>query len=326
MVQTRSRAVRAETQNNESAVRANSRAENAGTENPAVGISLPEVGPFSCENEQTGLNSNHQVGLGSQFNQYHDLTSQSRTTSHMRGHCGTEHPGHAFYTDPGLSNMAAHVRTQTPERQRLFDDDIAAHVPSPLKQQIARGDYVNLALLLKGAVELTELWSGGNVLALGRDGVLETRQKTCKDKITNVEKWTDAFLIYASIYLSTHVDKINELLHYMSVIREFAALEGGYAWLRYDEQFRIKQARSPSSWAKLNNDLWQRSILRKKEPENNNSTQKCFDYNKGSGNWPQCIYEHACLECSGPHPAVNCHLTQENNPQPHVNPYQVEYC
>jgi hypothetical protein len=35
---------------------------------------------------------------------------------------------------------------------RIVSDDVAAHIPDQLKQQIGRGEFVNFALLLKGSV------------------------------------------------------------------------------------------------------------------------------------------------------------------------------
>lgn len=108
------------------------------------------------------------------------------------------------------------------ELTRLAHDDIASHVPSTLKQQIARGEYVNLALLLKGAVELGDYVSGSE-LRLSSIGVIEARPRECKDKVNHIERWTDAFLIFASVYLASHPNKTYELLHYMWTIRECAA-------------------------------------------------------------------------------------------------------
>jgi hypothetical protein len=116
-----------------------------------------------------------------------------------------------------------------PECVQLADDDIAAHVPPALKQQIARGEYVNLALLLKGSIELSDI---------SADGKIETQARPCKDKIYTIEKWTDAFIVYASIYTASNLNKIYEIFHYMWVIRECAARQGDLAWRKYDEQFR----------------------------------------------------------------------------------------
>lgn len=157
-------------------------------------------------------------------------------------------PGHSF------NNSTMH----TPGI-RLANDDLAIHIPHSLKNQIQRGDYINLALLLKGAVDLAE-FGAGNVVRLCSDGTLETRQRECREKIDTIERWTDAFTIYMSVYLSSYPEKTLEILHYMYNIRECAKYQGGGAWKVYDEQFRLRQAANPTPWSQINNDLWWRCM------------------------------------------------------------------
>ena len=54
-----------------------------------------------------------------------------------------------------------------------------------------------------------------NFATAGSDGRIETSRKACKDKINYIERWTDAFIIYSSIY------------HYMYNVREYAARQDG---------------------------------------------------------------------------------------------------
>jgi hypothetical protein len=72
-------------------------------------------------------------------------------------------------------------------------------------------------------------------------GKLKHVEEIAKKKNFDIEKWTNAFLIYASVYLSNHVDKSYEFLHYMYNIREAAARLGSYCWREYDEKFRLRQ-------------------------------------------------------------------------------------
>ena len=81
------------------------------------------------------------------------------------------------------------------------------------------------------------------------------KAKLCKDKIGSVEKWTDAFFIFACVYLTAYPDKAPELLCYMFIIREAAIRQKGFCWRDYDEQFRIRQSNNPTLWAVINNDL-----------------------------------------------------------------------
>lgn len=195
---------------------------------------------------------------------------------------------------------------------RLANDDLTAHIPSSIKQQICRGEYINLALLLKGAVDLAEFCSG-SFLKISADGRIESSQRECKDKINTIEKWTDAFIVYSSIYLASHPGKTHELLHYMYNIRECAKYQGGEAWKVYDEQFRLRQALNPSPWSQINNDLWWRCMQVRHSnngPQTKPATQSfmysCKDFNTGVCRWPNCKFSHACSKCGGPHALINC--------------------
>ena len=209
---------------------------------------------------------------------------------------------------------------------RLADDDIAAHLPSSIKQQICRGEYVNLALMLKGTVELSQ-YCDGSIFKLSLNGEIEACRRDCKEKIFDIEKWTNAFLIYASVYLSNHADKSYELIHYMYNIREAAARQGSYCWREYDEQFRLRQAITPAPWSKINNDLWWRCMQLKPVNKNPSNVRRytCNPFNSGSCTWPDCKFSHTCSKCHGPHPEIKCTWsgpqsnTQSSNTQSNFN-------
>lgn len=195
-------------------------------------------------------------------------------------------------------------------------DDISVHVPKPIKAQICRGEYVNIALLLKGAMELNDICKG-NTLSLTASGKIETRPRECRDKVNSIEKWTDAFLIFMSIYIKEHPNKVGEMIQYMSLIREAAQRQGGYSWRLYDEQFRIRQAVSPGSWGSLNQDLWLRCMSIKDQASVQpqmvqQKSNTCNDYNQGHCYWFNCKYQHKCSNCGQLHPKVNCFSIEYN--------------
>ena len=65
------------------------------------------------------------------------------------------------------------------EPLRYGDDGLAVHLPQQIQDKIKSHQYINLALLLKGSIELDELCSGGT-LHLNETGAIETRPKTTK--------------------------------------------------------------------------------------------------------------------------------------------------
>ena len=172
--------------------------------------------------------------------------------------------------------------------------------------------------MLKGSAELDSFCAGGS-LFLNESGMIETRQKECNSKISNIEKWSDAFIIFMSIYLIRNKDEAPEMLTYMYNIREAASRKGGFAWRSYDEQFRLRQEINKSSWSVIITDLWWRCSLSNESFQsgqtNSNPAQRrlCLDYNKGQCFYSNCRYLHLCQTCNGSHSEVNCFKRQGNN-------------
>lgn len=127
------------------------------------------------------------------------------------------------------------------EPRQNYADDIALHIPQNIMEQIWRGDYINLAILLKGPVELSEL-SRGQSLHVMPNGQIESRHKELRGKITSIERWTDAFMIFMSVCLRKDPTLAQDLIKYMWVIRDAAAKFKKFDWQTYDEQFRLRQA------------------------------------------------------------------------------------
>ena len=188
------------------------------------------------------------------------------------------------------------------ETLRLGSDDISSHVPNQICQKIWAHEYINLNLLLKGNVELQDFCSGG-VLHITDKGQVESRPKLVKEKITTIDQWTDAFLIFASIYLKKYPGKMQEILHYMSIIREAATRSFSLSWRTYDEQFRIRQASNVQSWAKLNSDLWLRVMTANTYALQSGPSHwpkaHCLDFNNGFCSFKPCKFTHACSHCGG---------------------------
>lgn len=204
---------------------------------------------------------------------------------------------------PSPPNMSTPVQAM-----RCADDSISVHVPEALRGSICRGEYTNLALLLKGALELNDLCTGGT-LRLTAEGVIESRPKECKDTIRSIEGWTNAFIIYMSVYISVHTDKAAALLQYMYNIRDCAARQGGLAWKNYDEQFRMRQAVNPVSWSTIHNELWWRCVQVRDAQQPAVTTGKsysCHEFNNGTCHWPSCRFPHVCSGCGLAHRVVHC--------------------
>ena len=128
--------------------------------------------------------------------------------------------------------------------------------------------------------------------------------------------WTDAFLIYFSIYCRAHPQKVQDLLKYMHTIR-LGAKRCPLGWKTYDEQFRLRMANNPTnSWANINSELWLLSLHSGTSNSNSPSGSgiyKCYDYNyTGSCVKTACPYSHSCLRCYGQHAVIYCTRRTQN--------------
>ena len=133
-------------------------------------------------------------------------------------------------------NLSTEINNDRPQLLRCGGDNLGMLIPDNLQIKIKQNEYVNLATLIKGAVDCKET-QNETLLGVDERGNIVAKPKSSTDKIVSIEQWTDAFLIFSSIYLSAHPDQTQDILQYMFVIREAARKQEGYQWRTYDEQF-----------------------------------------------------------------------------------------
>lgn len=136
------------------------------------------------------------------------------------------------------ANSGKIVRSEmyTPNVLPKASDQFGANVSQSLKQKIASGEYIDLALLLSNSNSTS---SNENQKVAFVQGELVIQSKQSHKKITTVELWTNAFIIYMCIFCSAHPGKVNEFLKYMHLIR-LGAKRYPFGWQSYDEQFRLR--------------------------------------------------------------------------------------
>lgn len=235
-----------------------------------------------------------------------------------------------------VSNEILAQNTQQSEFQmpdvRCADDDLALHVPQDICIKIWKNEYINLAVLLKRNQKRRGDETGN--LYVNKLLQLQTRPQVLKE-INNIREWTDAFLIFMSIYLKKHQNKVFELLQYMSTIREAESRCQNLAWRDYDAEFRTRQALKQEPWNKIYTDLWLKlmtntSSVETQIPQTKLSTGLsghynqsrpargiCFDFNKGRCYFKNCRFSHICLACKGEHAEKQCphNITLQNIPE-----------
>lgn len=101
----------------------------------------------------------------------------------------------ASVNGPGLSIQGS---TAGNEVASIYDS-LGANVSESVKQKIVKGDFIDLGQLLSNPIPM----DGKQTLTIS-NGQVVIEPKRASVKITNVQQWTDAFLIFSSIYSVVH--------------------------------------------------------------------------------------------------------------------------
>lgn len=179
------------------------------------------------------------------------------------------------------------------------------HVSQPIKQKILKGEYIDLAIMLQLGSDASDADHHKLTVKDGQLAIVSNPPKA--RKLTSIERWTDAMLVFAGIYISGHIDQAPHLLKYIDTIRTGASRNpNSQGWLDYDKQFRLRKSIDPSiSWSAIDSELW--LIYMASTTNNPTASHKCYDYNfKGYCSRQSCLYSHLCMYCSGSHPQVHC--------------------
>lgn len=189
------------------------------------------------------------------------------------------------------------------------------HVDKATKQKIVNGESVNLGSLLVRDPTKTQ----SSTLSVDAQGRLVGHPKQTH-KIPSADNWTDAFLIFASIYLEAHPNKKQQMLKNMQDICLGADKANG--WVTYDEQYCLKMALNPSNnWGTIDSELWlvymnPNSVATQQSKQQVSTYFKCYDYNyRAVCQRIQCPYLHPCLKCNNWHPVIHCSDTQPSENQ-----------
>eukprot|EP00057_Strongylocentrotus_purpuratus_P007296 XP_011661770.1 PREDICTED: uncharacterized protein LOC105437170 [Strongylocentrotus purpuratus] len=208
---------------------------------------------------------------------------------------------------------------------------LGSAVPRALRDRIWKGEFVDLGALLKN-VPVPD-GSAPMVIALS-GSTLQVQPQRGVPRITSIEQWTSAFLVFASIYTEKHVVRALEMYKYMDTVRT-AARFGGNGWHTYDLQFRLRQAREPTrSWAVIDSELWlmtatapctqstpayygnafregspygqtnqwegnagRRQTTGRPFGRESRGLRYCFNFNSGRCVKQDCVYAHRCQQC-----------------------------
>ena len=126
------------------------------------------------------------------------------------------------------------------------------NVPDPLKQKIINGEYIDIGQLLQRRPGPDK----SKCLTI-EDGHLVLQSKPFTKKITDVNHWTNSFLMFASMFSSAHPESTSGLFKYMHTVRLGARRSSGLDFKFVDKQYRLRKASNPSSsWGVVDQELW----------------------------------------------------------------------
>ena len=161
------------------------------------------------------------------------------------------------------------------------------------------------------------------MLTLENSKVKKASQPT--SRITDIEQWTTAFIVYMSVMTHKFPGRGQELFNYLTLIRHAAQTHRGLGWCIYDHKFRCKAALNPSqNWSLIDQQLWlmiftsSPDILVQQYPHFSNGPHNWAssegvrgglsrNFNRGVGCFRQpCQYQHLCNTCNGTHSGSAC--------------------
>ena len=136
-------------------------------------------------------------------------------------------------------------------------------VPAKIVTKIQKGEYVDMAELLKDNIEVgrrrVEQGGAGGIAAAvcswigGRAG---------RREVPDVTSWAQCFCSYAAVFGEKYPHKTRELWAYMALIMREARRCGGNGWRDYDSMFRQQAASAVDlEWGKLNSSLYAVTFL-----------------------------------------------------------------
>ena len=237
----------------------------------------------------------------------------------------------------GINNVQPEINFQGSCSPLMsITDELGFHVDQSLKEKIWNGEFIQLEKL----IEYDHAQDSEQVLSV-KDGNLVFKPRQAEKKILNIETWTNAFLIFASIYISRHHEEAKSLLKYINMIRVGASRQSTLGWKAYDQQFRIRKSLDPSKkWDMIDAELYMLHMQQANPHVNTSITNrnirdqnvfhngpppgshggKCYDFNyKGQCTRYICTYLHSCMRCNNAHPMVHCQTNVGYSGTPRYN-------
>ena len=215
----------------------------------------------------------------------------------------------------------------------VIDEDfmiLGAHIDEQMAAKIGSGEYVNFAKLIPKEKMCHE---DDNRLEMINKGGLTYWVPVSDREVTvidSVERWDQAYRVYAKLYSKMNPNRSQELVEYSFIIHSAAKV---YSWRNvytYDKLFCTHMGKHHErNWGIILQQVWSfcltekinhnHSHKHKRSDDEGNSNKKrkkvCFDFNAGYCSYGfGCKFEHRCGICGKfGHGAHNCRRMSGGN-------------
>ena len=140
----------------------------------------------------------------------------------------TSQPWPVVCTDRDIVNLStgSDIAQQVPVSAPLLcvtpREALGSTISRALQEKIWKSEFVELGSLLKNA----PVSESNTPMVLTLSGAtLQLQPHRNVPRITSIEQWTSAFLVYASVFVQKHLARASEMFKYMDIVRTAARLE-----------------------------------------------------------------------------------------------------
>lgn len=296
------------------------------TPQPTTAIEHPEVIPGPAYG-QIDYNKLAEAMLAISKQQPENAPSQN-TSDDRQMPVTLESPSTSQSAEPATTSTLGTLLDQ------IFLGDRSTHKDlSPLSKTISLTDGIPLSSTVSQKTK-TKIWNNEFVdlrsLLSVRDeplsvsissGIINVQQSPKFKFPISISQWTDAFLIFASIYIEKFPQEAPHLFKYCHMVREIQQLHGDNAFRAYDEHFRKLRESVVAPWQIPVQELRLKAITLPKPGYQNKTAlnqpfrvKYCYQFNKGERcTRSPCQFRHSCMQCKGNHPKVKCSYSFKSN-------------
>lgn len=157
----------------------------------------------------------------------------------------------------GRENKSNATTTKQTGAQTFVLSEGLAPVPAKLVAKILRGDFVDMAELLRDNLEADRR---GSLCDTSEPSAVTPKHP--RREVPDLLSWVQCFGTYMGVIASQYPDRVKPLLAYQTLIVREARRCGGRGWQSYDSMFRQQVAGRPDAdWSKLNSTLYAVTFL-----------------------------------------------------------------